>query len=453
MKLRWKALIAVGTAFAGVLLISQIILYYPMINNILAIEQSESLKQAHRVADMIAHELANLNATTVDYAAWDDTYEFVQNGNPEYITNNILDEIFINLRLNLILFTNTSKQVVYGKAFDLENSTETAFPQSLLQHLAENDALLTHENETSTITGIINLPEGPLLVASSAITTSLRQGPVQGALITGRFLDTVEISRLYELVHLPIVVQAIGDSWVSTDFQKANSSLSREQPYFSNPLDDKNVAGYALINDVYGNPALILRVTMPRDIYAQGITNITYNAVALFVVGVTFCVVSIAYLEKSVLSRLSRLQTEVEKIEKSGDLKAQVSLGGKDELAELAHKINEMLSAIQKAEQSLRESETRLRQITENMFDMVSMIDTTGICIYASPSITKTLGYKPADLLGKPLISFVHLDDLNRLNEAFRKALENKSLPKIECRYKHLDGHYLWLEVVGNIIY
>jgi PAS domain S-box-containing protein len=570
LKLKWKTLIIVGITFVSVLTISLAIMQTSTMSGLLKIEHDESLQETERVLDALSRELSELRATTTDYAAWNDTYEFVQTGNVDYINENMIAETLANLRLNVVLFLNSSGQVVYGKAFDLQNMTELPFPQSLVQHLASNGFLLHHDSVTSTITGLILLPEGPVLVASNPVVTSLHEGPIQGTMITGRFLDTHEISHLYEWTHLPLTLQILGSSWVSSDFQAASSSLSKEQPLFAQPLNNENVAGYGLVDDVYGNPILILRITKTRDVYAQGLASMIYSAVALFSIGSAFCVVSVILLEKLVLSRLSRLSADVRNVGKSSNLAARMSTTGKDELSELGRDINSMLSRLEQTtkrfgalletaregivavdpnenityanrafanmvgyepdelmglnvlkmldeegvkkvtqetdsrkkgrtsryelafhrkdggtrlaqlsasplwdedrsfagslsiimditeqkrlEHALSESNTRLQQVTDNMFDMVSLTDVSGVYKYVSPSVRKTLGYEPNDLVGKTIFDYIHPDDKPRVMEEVQKAIQTRASSRTEYRHRHAAGHYLWLDGAGNFI-
>ncbi len=106
-----------------------------------------------------------------------------------------------------------------------------------------------------------------------------------------------------------------------------------------------------------------------------------------------------------------------------------------------------------RAEEALRESEERFRRITENMMDMVTQTDVQGICQYASPSFKTILGYEPKFMLGKSLFELVHPDDLNSTLEIALKALATRSTAKFDYRYKHADGHYVWLQSVGNPLF
>jgi PAS domain S-box-containing protein len=446
VKLRWKALIIVAITVVSLIVILQGVSQAIESNEVIIMEEKYTRRNADQLLNTISDELSNLNSTASDYASWDDTYAFVLDANPNYIASNMEDETFVNLRLNFALFFNSSGQLVYGKAFDLLNMAEIPLPQSLIEHLAANSFLLTHENLTSTIGGTILLPEGPTLVASLPILTSHSEGPIHGTLIFGRFLDSGELSHLYDITSLPLTLQILNGSSIPLDFQTANESLSKGETVFGQPLSEKTIAGYLSFKDVYGKPIFILRFDMPRDFYAQSQISALYSISAVAIVGVIFGGVTILLLEKFVLSRLSEFIDQVRKIGKSSDFKARVSVSGKDELSSLGSEINGMLSRLQK-------SGKQLRQITENMLDMVTFTDTNAVYKYASPSVERTLGYEPHEMLGKTIFDYVHPDDLERVKEAVQTAIKTQTPTRIEYRCRHADGRYLWLESTGSFIF
>ncbi len=90
-----------------------------------------------------------------------------------------------------------------------------------------------------------------------------------------------------------------------------------------------------------------------------------YFILSIVGVGIIFGVATIFLLEKQVISRLSRLNKNIGSIGKSGDISARVSVKGTDELSNVANTINELLTALQKAEsklQKLYKEEKTLRQ-------------------------------------------------------------------------------------------
>jgi len=167
----------------------------------------------------------------MDWASWNDTYYFINDSNEEYIRTNLRLEIFTNLRVNLMLFINSSGNIVYGRSFDLENQAEVPVPRYFEEKLSPDDYLLQHFDTTeSSKTGMIFIPEGPMLVASQPILQNDRTGPIRGTMITGRFLNSEEIKRLSGITHLPLSIQRYDDKQMPSDFQAV-------LPFFSKVLN------------------------------------------------------------------------------------------------------------------------------------------------------------------------------------------------------------------------
>ncbi len=87
------------------------------------------------------------------------------------------------------------------------------------------------------------------------------------------------------------------------------------------------------------------------------------------------------------------------------------------------------------------------------MLDMVSQADLAGQFQYVSPSHQTVLGYTPDELLGRSMFEFVHPDDLPIVMTTYQTALANRTSGSLELRYRHADGHYLWLEINGQLLF
>ena len=72
---------------------------------------------------------------------------------------------------------------------------------------------------------------------------------------------------------------------------------------------------------------------------------------------------------------------------------------------------------------------------------------------YASSSIARVLGYDPGSKVGKSVYDLVHPDDLQKVLGTIQQAIETRSGARIELRYRHADGHYLWLESMGSFLF
>ena len=103
-----------------------------------------------------------------------------------------------------------------------------------------------------------------------------------------------------------------------------------------------------------------------------------------------------------------------------------------------------------RTEKQLRESEKRYRRITDNMSDLVSEADAQSIFTYVSPSHLKIVGYAPEELLGRPVFENVHPEDLERLIIGGDQGVRRGEEREVEYRYRHKDGHYVWLRSIGR---
>ena len=111
------------------------------------------------------------------------------------------------------------------------------------------------------------------------------------------------------------------------------------------------------------------------------------------------------------------------------------------------------ISERKRAEAARRKSEAQLRLITNNMLDVIAQTDMVGNIIYASPSHYSVLGYDPQMLIGHNVIEFVHPDDWTRVVTAMRIGKETAGSGRLELQYRHANGHYIWVETIGNALF
>jgi PAS domain S-box-containing protein len=104
-------------------------------------------------------------------------------------------------------------------------------------------------------------------------------------------------------------------------------------------------------------------------------------------------------------------------------------------------------------EVKMRRSEEMFRLIAENMSDMIRVIDAEGKVIYASPSHKTVLGLSPEEIIGSMVFEAVHPDDIEKTQKAFEDAFAASSRPRAEYRIRHADGHYLWVETIGDLLF
>lgn len=127
--------------------------------------------------------------------------------------------------------------------------------------------------------------------------------------------------------------------------------------------------------------------------------------------------------------------------------------GRKDELGALALGYNTINFNIGQIVDKLAQSEKKLRQITDNMTDLISQIDENGRLEYVSPTHFAVTGWKPEELLGMHAFELHHPEDVENSIKAFKESIKTGLPGRAEFRFKTRQGTYKWLEGIGKPLY
>ena len=122
-------------------------------------------------------------------------------------------------------------------------------------------------------------------------------------------------------------------------------------------------------------------------------------------------------------------------------------LGGRPAILGIFRDIRDRLQAAA----ILRRSEERFGYLIQNLSDVITVVAVDGTMLYHSPSIERVAGYRPAELLGKSILAFIHPEDEPAVRAALeRLTLKVGSAAPPEYRFRSKDGTWVWLESVGN---
>lgn len=123
-------------------------------------------------------------------------------------------------------------------------------------------------------------------------------------------------------------------------------------------------------------------------------------------------------------------------LNKGGDPRSQ--------FAEVGNAIAQLVRRKQ-AEEAISYNARRFRHIIENVLDLVMIVNEKGIIEYASPSVSKSLKYRPEELLGVDARTFCHPDDIYLDTSALRNEVRASKGTR-EFRLRTSDGSYRWFE-------
>lgn len=361
MKLRQKTLLIVNLTLAGLIGVVYAVSSNIFMESIRKAEDSEAQQTVKGVQNLLFQNQENFSERYGDWSAWDDTYQFIQDKNAEYIKTNLVPKQLTILKANYMIFVNTAGEIVHSTGYDDKQKTALTLPKELSDRLNKKDDLLLKRPDISVKhTGVMILATGPIWVTSQPIITSDTTGPVRGSLVVGRKITPERIEQISRLARLPLKMYQFNDLDLPPEVKKIRTSFTQEQNIVVQPANEQTLTGYLSIPDIDGKPGLIIQVDIPRTTYQQAQTNLKYLIVSLVIAGIVFGGVVIFLLERSVLSRITLLISGLNRVRDTNDLGLRLSIPGQDEMSNLTSNINDMLNAIAQSDEQQKQTLSQL---------------------------------------------------------------------------------------------
>ncbi|MBD2071081.1 PAS domain S-box protein [Leptolyngbya sp. FACHB-671] len=375
------------------------------------VEAQAMHQNLERALDALKQDFEILSTTVRDYAVWDDTYAFITNRDSDYVKLNLNQAMWESFNLHLILMARPSEQVIFSQRRDPISSNITSVSQSVQDAVVDSGIL--HHADGKPHSGIVLLPDGPMLIAAHSVLTSNLEGPSRGTLVMGRYLDAAEVSRLSEVTRVSLDLRQIAGS-LPPDFEAARTALFNGQSNWIQPLDSDAIAGYVLIEDIQEQPTLLLRADMPRVIYQQGALSLRYLGLSLLSLGTLFGLVIWLLWRRLTANIIER----------------------------------------DRIEQALLQEE-RFRKVFEDApIGMAIANISSGQIMKVNHALCEMLGYTSAELEAKTVQEITHSDDWNQNCHLFEQLIAGAIANyQTEKRYLKQNQETLWVNLTATLIH
>jgi PAS domain S-box-containing protein len=390
------------------------------LSNFLELEQADTLENVERVQNAVITEQGYLDYIVQDWACWDDTYKFIEDTNQEYINVDLQNETLAGINVNVMLFVNSSGNVVYVKSVDTSTAEEIPVPKELLE-MIEDGSLLT-KGENDSISGFVLLDEDPMFISCHPILTTMYEGPSRGTLIFGRYFDD-ELLDSFKKVTRSSLLMYRADEKMPPDFQTKIISFSgNPDQIVVEPLSEQQIAGYFGLKDIKGRLALLIRADFPRDLYLHGERTLNYMYFFLLLTGLVTGIGVKFVLDRLFISRLVEIDDFVTRVRSEKDLSKRLSLEDNDELYRLSKEINGMLNEIYLAEQELKAQAREKKVLLDSLTELAVFTDPELKIIWANKAALEYMGMdlekaigvslKAAPGISGSLVEYLHLEQM-----------------------------------------
>ena len=318
----------------------------------LELDRAQATQNLERAIQALQREIDALIPSINDWAAWDDTYHFVQDHNQGFIDDNLTPVALEQLAVNVLAFYDQAGRRVWIGRHAL-NSDE----QHGLAEIAAPVNFLPHPFTTqqappdAAVGGLLWTSRGLFLIGYRSVLKSSGEGPPMGTVLMARFLDEHAVDRLGHQagvdLHLSPPETAIGPA----PRMQSIGRLTLTPIGLSETPDETQ--GTTTLMGLDGQPTLTLAVTTPREIAARGRESLWLASLSLAGAGTLVLGLLLLMLNRIVLAPLSLLTAHATRLGAGDALDARLDLDRRDEIGVLAEAFDRMTAHLAQARRRL----------------------------------------------------------------------------------------------------
>ena len=354
MSLKKKIIILLVGLFSLYALIEFAVQRFVLLPAFVQLEEKSATSNTQRAVQALERDIELLVPSATDWGTWDDTYEFITDGNEAYREANLNVLALESLKANLVAFYTPEGRRVWGMGYDHDNERELALGALSADRLTVSHPLLAPHGE-ETVAGLLRTEAGVFLVASRPILTSEGKGPSRGRVVMGRLMNKEATERFGTQAQVELQVELLPASeGAKLPAEEKTASLVRHSPVQLR-VDGGSTLGSTEVADLTGAPLLRFHVDTPRVIIAQGRTTLRYAALSLAAAGALVLLTLLVFLRQTVFSPIATLTSHARAIGSRGNLDARLEMHRTDEIGMLAREFDIMVERLAATRQQLIE--------------------------------------------------------------------------------------------------
>jgi len=330
VNIRWKVTALIASLF-GVLCITEIFVARQVLMPSFAeLEHNDAEVAMRRIDYALDSTLDHLVLSVTGWANWTDAYRFMQDHNQRFIDNTLTLVDLKQLEANLLVYVDLQGRVSAGISADLQTGQRLDFEFLRGQQLAADFPWWPQLRDGRTARGLLITRQGVLLLAAAPVLDGFGSGPTLGMTFLGRLLRPEEIRRIGDQAQAQLAMLA------------PQSGTTAPRLIETDTLTEV----YRTHEDIYGRPAMTLRVDVPRGITHRGELAVRYASLYLAAAAVIVLALLVWILNRVVLDPLARVTRHAVAIGEGRDLTTRLDAPGSDEIAVLAREFDRMVGRV-----------------------------------------------------------------------------------------------------------
>jgi HD-GYP domain-containing protein (c-di-GMP phosphodiesterase class II)/sensor domain CHASE-containing protein len=335
----------------------------------LKLERTEMSRNLTRAVATIGTEMKALETLTLDWAVYDDAYDYVRGRNPGFEQRTLNENALRAVDLHGIAFQKLDGTPIASR----QTLPETGVRQDLENldfFLNRQNWSWTHESQFIVSGGLVILNDERFLVAQAPVIPASRTAAPQGYVTMIYRLDASTIAEVSRVAQVDVSLHTLSQR-SNSQFDNVLEELKNGQKDVQTPTSDHELRGYRLLGKPNSDPLVVISARMTRELYGQGQLENLRLLLSLLVAGLLFFGLTLWVLEKGLLSRLLLLRRELGRIAQDGDTAHRVTVTSNDELTEVQQHVNMSLQRIEHVQTHNTDLEGELRRAREMQLEEV----------------------------------------------------------------------------------
>ncbi len=321
------------------------------------IERERAVENVDRCTDALRDEIRTLAELCAGWAVWDDLDAFARAPSPGFARAFLSPPLAVDT-LHLIAQGAPDGSVAWATAFAGGRVSAEARAR-LLDAAPELAELLVPDGSSSDVSGVIDTPSGPMLVATQALARPRDGERAAGVLLMARSLDEALLSQLNTRAHTAFRLLRADPAVLDPLESEALAALLAGREIFLR-VDFRLVHGFKLVRDVAGRPSLLLHASFPEQVTAKGKDASNMGVASSILAASIILIVLLWMLDARLVAPLSRLTRHVRRVRQHRDVSARLNSTRQDEIGVLAREFDGMLEEIEKLHRELSQQAYRL---------------------------------------------------------------------------------------------
>jgi sensor domain CHASE-containing protein len=298
-----------------------------------SLEEDLARTDMERVNRALDNDVDQLLLFCADWGNWLETYRYMAGENPAFIDDNMTPATLEAAMLDAVAFLDKDARFVWRRGFDPATRGEQPYSMLAAEALDPGHPFREAIAEGREVSGLVLTEHGPAMVVAAPVLDGAGNGPHRGAVLLVRVVTAAVAARLAE------------QAQVRLDITPVAAGARPASPSWLVRHDDVN-AVYRQLEDIHGQPAVQLRIEVPRSVSARGRDAIGFALLSLFVAGTVVLFVLTAGMRVMVLGPVSRMTRHAVAIAEGDDLTQRMNVRRSDELGVLAREFDRMVDKL-----------------------------------------------------------------------------------------------------------